>query len=168
MATTLVHSAQGRGTVLHPRACQHRVEVSGSAAALQPTPALLQSEGLWGCCAALKLQCMHGSSCGPCLAVVLALHRHRSQARPITNRGATGVLQLLHSGGSSCTAAATAGVMPHRWYRSCTAAHPRPVTNRGAGGGGGGLGWVRGGGHFSAGRRVLFSTPVHYGSRWRE
>ena len=81
------------------------------------------------------------------------------------------MLQLLHSGGSSCTAAAAAGVMPHRWYRSCTAAHPRPVTNRGAEGGGGGLQGgqgVRGGGHFSAGRRVLFSTPVHYSSRWRE
>ena len=29
MATTLVHSAQGKGTVLHPCACHHRVERLG-------------------------------------------------------------------------------------------------------------------------------------------
>ena len=67
---------------------------SRSAAAMQPTPALLPPRGHGGATtAALKRQRTHGSSRSPCLAAVRALHPHHSQARSITSRGATGVLQ---------------------------------------------------------------------------
>ena len=76
--------------LVHPVYCCS----SGSAAALQPTPAPLPPRVHGGVeTAALKLQRMRGSNCSPCLAVGLALHPHCSQARSITNRGATGVLR---------------------------------------------------------------------------
>ena len=88
----------------------------------------------------------------------------RTVAKPATlpiegPRGAAGAALLRLP--TYCSAAA--GVVPHRWYCSCTAAHPCPNTNRGAEGGEGqrGRGARGGGGHFSAGWRVLFSTPVY-------
>ena len=76
--------------LVHPVYCCS----SSSAAALQPTPAPVPPRGHGGAAtAALKLQRTNGSSCSPCLAVGLPLHPHRSQARSITNGGATGVLR---------------------------------------------------------------------------
>ena len=95
----------------------------GSAAALQPTPAPSPARGYGGAATtALKLQRTHGSSCSPCLAAVLALHPHRSQARSSTNRGATGVLQEPHSGGCPRTAAP----QPESRRTSGAAAAPQP------------------------------------------
>ena len=120
----------------HERMLVHQVYCcnSGSVAAMQPDPAPLPPR-CYGVAAtaALKLQHTHGSNCSPCLAAILALHPHHSQARSITNRGATGVLQDPHSAGCPRTAAPK----PVSCRTGGTAAAPqpappRPITNRGA------------------------------------
>ena len=70
--------------LVHPAYCC----CFGVAAALQPTLAPVPPRGHWGAPAALKLPRTHGSSCSPCLAAILALHPHHSQARSSVHNSA--------------------------------------------------------------------------------
>ena len=128
-----------------------------------------QASGYGGAAPHSSSSARTASNCSPFLAAFPALHRHCSQARPIGNLGAKGVLELPQFGGSSRTAAACAGVMPNRWYCSRTAAQPRRVSNggarwcwRGAQGGGGQKGGkgCRGGGGTSAQGGEYCSPPL--------
>ena len=144
---------------------------SGSADVLQPTPALLPSEGLWGVLQQPHLSYIARTAVAAARVVQQFWHCIGPAAKPAQSpiEGRQGCC--------NCRTLAAAHVLQLPQPVSCrtvgVAAAPLPTPTlllteglRGAGGaeGGGarGVGGAGGGGHLNAGRRVLLSTPVHY------
>ena len=141
------HKVEGLG--LHPRVRQHRVKGTLGVAPLQPTPAPLPIEGLWECCnsctpaAAHVPPLVHAANCCSCGSAA-ALWPTLASLTPRGHWGAA-ALKLQRTHGSSCSPclAAIPALHPHR----SQARSPR---------------------HHSTGRRDRVPSLVHQSTRHRD